>query len=114
MERIQQRIRGRQYARECLEIYDQELTEPHVRESFVDEILSRLCPKQPEPEVLRTPIARLGQLQMVFGAHKGKPFDDIPLEYLDWLCRTQEDFYKSLREYLRHPDLQSRRGHEGA
>lgn len=35
-----------------------------------------------------------------FGAHCGKPTGVVPLDYLDWLCRTQEDFYRDLRRYL--------------
>lgn len=35
-----------------------------------------------------------------FGAHCGKKTGDVPIEYLDWLCRTQEDFYRDLRRYL--------------
>lgn len=55
------------------------------------------------------PIARLGATEMPFGAHAGKSFDETPVEYLDWLCRSQEGFYKSLRAYLKHPELESRR-----
>jgi hypothetical protein len=61
-------------------------------------------PKSPPP------IARLGAMQIPFGQHAGKCFDDIPLDYLDWLCRSQEDFYRDLRAYLKHPELESRRG----
>lgn len=55
------------------------------------------------------PIARLGSMEVPFGVHKGRPFDDVPLTYLDWLCREQESFYKGLRAYLKHPELKSRR-----
>jgi uncharacterized protein (DUF3820 family) len=55
------------------------------------------------------PIARLGSTEIPFGVHKGKTFDDAPLTYLDWLCREQENFYKGLRAYLKHPELKSRR-----
>lgn len=74
------------------------------------ETLRALLPKRrvPEPEK-PIPIARLGAMQMNFGIHQGKTFDEIPLEYLDWLCRSQEDMCKNLRAYLTHPDLKSRR-----
>lgn len=55
------------------------------------------------------PVARLGATEIPFGRFAGKTFDDADLEYLDWLCRSQEDFYKGLRAYLRHPDLFSHR-----
>jgi hypothetical protein len=55
------------------------------------------------------PIARLATTEVPFGVHKGKSFDDVPLTYLDWLCREQEGFYRSLRAYLKHPELKSRR-----
>lgn len=67
-------------------------------------------PIEDEADVKPEPIARLGATEMPFGLHAGKTFDDVPLQYLDWLCRSQEGFYKSLRAYLRHPELESRRG----
>ena len=63
-------------------------------------------------DVKPEPIARLGAIEMPFGAYAGKSFDETPIEYLDWLCRSDESFYKSLRAYLKHPDLESRRGSE--
>lgn len=61
-------------------------------------------PKKPEP------IARLGATEMPFGTHAGLTFDETPLDYLDWLCGSQEHFYAKLRAYLTHPELESRRG----
>jgi len=60
-------------------------------------------------DVKPEPIARLGKTIMPFGQYKDNSFDDIPLEYLDWLCRSQEDFYRNLRAYLKHPDVEARR-----
>ena len=110
-ERLTQRIAGRKAAEECFELLQGDTEHQHYWEAFVDEILtlSGVKASQQKEESPPTPIARLGQMQMVFGVHKGKPFDEIPLEYLDWLCGTQEDFYKTLRDYLKHPELESRR-----
>lgn len=113
-ERLTQRIAGRKAATECFGLLEGDTEHHHYWESFVDEI-ETLCGiraakiEKEAKESKPTPIARLGQMQMVFGAHKGKSFDEIPIDYLDWLCRNQEDFYKCLREYLRHPELESRR-----
>jgi uncharacterized protein (DUF3820 family) len=41
---------------------------------------------------------------MKFGKHAGETFGDIPDDYLDWLCREQETFLRSLQEYLKHPE----------
>jgi hypothetical protein len=80
-------------------------------EAFLEK-LAELLPKrrvsEPEPEK-PIPIARLGGKVMVFGQHNGKCFDDIPLDYLDWVCAKSEDFVKEVRAYLTHPDLESRR-----
>lgn len=87
---------------------------------FADGFLSQMRQLLPqrkadaiEPEKPQ-PIARLGAIEMPFGAHAGKTLDDVPLEYLDWLCRSQEEFYKNLRAYLKHPELESRRRGIGA
>lgn len=81
---------------------------------FMDGLLDRLDRDFGRREVEASeaqpiPIARLGATIMPFGQHKDASFDDIPLEYLDWLCRSQEDFYRDLRAYLKHPELEARR-----
>lgn len=112
LKRIEARVAGRNAAKEILPLLS--WPDGHgadFAQSFCDtmrELLPRRHTKEDSPPA-PIPIARLGQLQMVFGVHKGKHFDDIPLEYLDWLCCQQEDFYKSLRAYLKHPELESRR-----
>lgn len=55
------------------------------------------------------PIARLGATRIEYGEFIGQCYDDIPLERLDWYCRKAEENAKSLRAYLKHPDLESRR-----
>lgn len=116
-ERIQKRIKGRQAAKDCwsISIADPTSDAPPSREwceGFCDEIRKLTGVEGREQSINAAdcgPIARLGNIPMPFGQHEGKPFDETPLEYLDWLCRSQEDFYKSLRAYLKHPDLESRR-----
>lgn len=73
------------------------------------ELLPHRRVAEPEPEKPE-PIARLGSYVIQFGRYAGHAFDDTPLDYLDWLCREQEGFYKRLRAYLTHPELESRRG----
>lgn len=78
------------------------------------EKLTELLPKQPPKEIKsnkKIPISRLGTTIIEFGKHKGKTFDDIPLDYLNWLFTQYEYFIKHLNQYLNHPDLeQYRRG----
>lgn len=94
-----------------------QLLESHEIEDadFMDGFLSRLnrdfgCCEIETAGVKPEPIARLGATRIPFGSYDGMAFDEIPLEYLDWLCRSQEEFYKQLRAYLKHPELKSRRG----
>lgn len=110
-EKVLARVEGRMVAKDLWELVEDRSDDRGFMGSLIEELQRRagLLPPLPEEEK-HEPIARLGKLQMVFGAHKGKPFDEIPLDYLNWLCGQQEDFYKSLRAYLKHPHLQSHRG----
>lgn len=83
---------------------------------FMDGLLDRLQRdfgsrdvSKDDVEAAVTPIARLGATVMPFGRYEGQAFDAIPVDYLDWLCRSQEDFYRDLRAYLKHPELEARR-----
>jgi hypothetical protein len=111
--RIASRVRGREAATELLSLLDDEVrSDPEAMEVLVELLESftnRNQPKAPEPTEPTEPIARLGCTRIPFGQHNGKDFDGVPLDYLDWLCREQESFYKTLRSYLKHPDLESRR-----
>jgi hypothetical protein len=81
-------------------------------EAFLAEVQARLPQRreaQPEKPA-ETPIARLGATAMPFGTHNGETFDEVSLEYLGWLCGAQEDFFRQLRAYLKHPELEVRRG----
>lgn len=113
-ERIQERMAGRQSARDCWSLATADFDPPPIAfcEGFADEIRKLSGIEQKESGINSAdcgPIARLGAMEMPFGQHHGKSLDECPLDYLDWLCRSQEDFYKSLRAYLKHPDLESRR-----
>ena len=109
--RIASRVRGREVVAELLSLLDADVRDdPNAMEAIVESLeafTNRNNPKTPEPTV--EPIARLGAMLLPFGKHVGKRFDDVPLDYLDWLCREQEGFYKTLRAYLKHPELESRR-----
>lgn len=114
LKRLESRIAGRKAAVEAWEMYAPDICDFYFAESFIDELKLRTGIADREraaAELGDKPesISRLGETAMPFGAHSGKSFDDVPIEYLDWLCRSQEDFYKSLRAYLKHPDLESRR-----
>ena len=108
--RIAARVEGRKAAGELLELIGELKTDRDFMQAVIEKIVAEcdLAPK-PEPAPTPEPIARLGAMLVPFGQHVGKRFDDVPLDYLDWLCREQESFYKTLRAYLKHPELESRR-----
>jgi len=83
-------------------------------ESLLKE-LAKLLPRRtrdPEENAPLPPIARLGAEKIGFGSYEGTTLDEIPIDYLDWLCRWQEDFQNALKNYLKHPELESWRGCE--
>lgn len=82
---------------------------------FADGFLSemkKLLPQRKadivEPERLQ-PITRLGATVIEYGVYKGNSYDEIPIERLDWYLRMAEENAKSLRAYLKHPELEARR-----
>ncbi len=112
LKRLEDRIAGRKMGRDLFSlIKGGDAASRQYMESLIEELQrqNKLLHPAPPPPENHTPITRLGSTIMPFGIHAGKSFDDVPLEYLDWLCRSQEDFYKTLRSYLRHPELESRR-----
>lgn len=116
--RIQARIDGREAAVVTYGLLVDQNNKPwqdgtgaDYAEWFLKE-LANLLPKrqceEPKEEAME-PIARLGATVMPFGQYNGRTFDDTPVEYLDWLCASQEGFYYKLRAYLTHSEVQSRR-----
>ncbi len=108
--RIAARVEGRKAAGELLELIGDLKADRDFMQAVIETIVAEcdLAPKA-EPSPAPEPIARLGAMLVPFGQHVSKRFDDVPLDYLDWLCREQESFYKTLRAYLKHPELESRR-----
>lgn len=108
--RIASRVRGREAATELLSLLDVEVRDdPEAMEVLVELLEGFTNRNKAKPAEPTEPIARLGSTAIPFGQHSGKDFDSVPLDYLDWLCREQEGFYKTLRAYLKHPELESRR-----
>lgn len=108
--RIASRVRGREAVADLLSLLDAEVRDdPNAMEAIVEALECFTNRNKPAEPVAVEPIARLGAILVPFGQHLGKRFDDVPLDYLDWLCREQESFYKMLRAYLKHPELESRR-----
>ena len=111
--RIQARIDGREAARDLHAMLVDDNCKPWVdgtgadyAEALLKELASLLpsrTVREPEPEK-PLPLARLAAEVIDFGLHAGKTFDNVPLDYLDWLCRAQEEFLGRLRAYLKHPD----------
>ena len=118
--RLSSRVRGRQTARELCGLLKQiELSDRDFMAACLEQLLTEakldlaLIPaSQLQAAHVPEPLGRLATWQIPFGKYQGCSLDEIPLDYLDWLCRSQEDFYKGLRAYLQHPDLRSRRGAE--
>lgn len=111
-ESLKRRVEGSKYAVQLLSlIASRDLEDADYMDGLVERMIrdGSHKPIEEETDDKPEPIARLGATEMPFGLHAGKSFDEVPIEYLDWLCRSQEGFYKSLRSYLRHPDLESRR-----
>ena len=104
--RITARIAARKSAEDVLELLDwPDGTGADFADAFLERmrsLLPRRQEKDPPPKTV--PLARLAATTMPFGKHEGRRFDDIPDDYLDWLCRSQEEFLADLRAYLRHPD----------
>ncbi len=108
--RIASRIAGRRYARELLQLVTEEhRQDTDYMEAIVEEFEKFTRRGVAEPAEGLPPIARLGATMIPFGMHGGKSLDDVPLEYLDWLCREQEGLHGAVRAYLKHPELEGRR-----
>ena len=111
------RVKARELARETFALVKGDLESSDAWLAYMEafSFLASIVPcnlqevLHEEPKRKPTPIGRLGTVKLPFGQYTGKSFDDTPLEYLDWLCRSQEEFHRPLREYLKHPDLKSRR-----
>lgn len=114
--RIKARVHGRNVADEVFGMIGGDLS-MHVGHGadFADALIEGLQSLLPHRKSISVeapkeiPIARLGATEMPFGEYMGHNFDGTPLDYLDWLCRTQEKFYAGLRAYLKHPELNSHR-----
>lgn len=115
-QRIKAKVKARDDAREIAEMLSWEDGTGHeYAESFIKELRNRLPVREaakPKPPAKPTPIARLGATLLEFGKYADRDLDQTPVEYLDWLCRQQERLVGTLKEYLTHPELKSRRGHD--
>jgi exodeoxyribonuclease X len=50
-------------------------------------------------------------MRMPFGKHKGKPMEDIPVDYFEWCLRELEDLSPSLRDEMQNQiDLKAGKG----
>jgi hypothetical protein len=110
LDRVERRIAGRSVAGELLDLIGAQRDDAIFMEAVIGQLrLATIGPPAEPPPPTHEPIARLGATQMEFGQYMGQTLDEVPRDYLDWLCATQEDFYRVLRAYLKHPDLESRR-----
>lgn len=111
--RIVERIEGRSFADNVMVEYAIKKASLPFRESFCERMFDELVPKEPRPKPGDKPLGYLQEVVMPFGEYKGFAMSEVPLDYLEWLCRANEDFYKHLRAYLRHPDTRRQMDAEG-
>lgn len=99
---IRQRVAMGKEVREVFEVYSQ--WTPAHWERLRDELLVRhpiAAPVNQQP--MSDNEARNYETTQVleFGKYLGRAIRTVPLKYLRWLCREQEDFYGGLRRYLK-------------
>lgn len=112
--RLERRIRGREVASMFLDLLSEsERRDAELLQALVEEFEKEL-PEQPQPPAPATRPARslasLGAEQLTFGQYRGRELDSVPVSYLEWLLREQEDNVALLKSYLNHPDFLTRRG----
>lgn len=101
---LARRVAGSRLAQELLILIEPaQQADPQFMDGLVSrlerETGCRLAPAPPTPS-----LARLRAVLMPFGQYRGQPLAEVPRDYLDWLCRSQEEFYRDLRAFLTHPD----------
>lgn len=111
--RVAARKAGRAAAAELIGLLDPPVGHgADYAEALVEELRSRLprrrnhVPTEPAPP----PFAAVRNVRIPFGKYVGKRLDEAPLEYLDWLLRSQEGFHHALRAYLNHEAVERERG----
>ena len=85
--------------REAIELLGDDFDDEHWLRLRDELIAMHPLPKADTPAEID--LFRFGNEVMQFGKHRGDPIREVPLEYLDWLCREQENFYAKLRAYLK-------------
>lgn len=110
--RIKSLVDGRETAETVLGmLYPWQREDEHFMAAFVQEIIksSGLAVEARKPEIDKTPACfeRLRSTTIEFGKYAGLTYDEVPLNYLDWICGQQEDSLLLLRGYLMHPQLKN-------
>ena len=54
-------------------------------------------------------IREFGREKMRYGIHGGKPIDEVPLDYLEFLVNDSAEFLRKIRQYLNSPRIQAER-----
>lgn len=108
--RIKSRVRGRDLARELLDLLDPgDIDDKHFMASFVQEVIAHSGMQLEAKKKAREPgnFESLRTVVIEFGQYKGSLYDEVPLSYLHWLCGEREDDLLLLRGYLMHPQLKN-------
>jgi hypothetical protein len=119
---IEARVAGSKAAREIVESGLLVWEDGHgadFAERFL-EVLKELLPKTRASVLLEEaakadakpkPIARLGATVLEYGEFRGRTYDEVPKERLDWYLARAEENVASLKAYLKHPEFEGyRRG----
>lgn len=111
MSELERRIAGSKYGVELMSLISEEhLVDQIYMQGLVDRIERLAFLLKPSKTTAKLiPIARLGGMPIQFGQYANKTLDEIPLDYLDWLCNSSEVTAKTIKEYLNHPELEARR-----
>ncbi len=111
-ERVKSRIAGRKMAKDLLEFLNEsQLTDQHYMAGLIQEIArssGMLLEAKREPSKQSgdsLSFEQLRTMEIPFGQYHGQTLDEVPLNYLDWLCQEQEQFLSFLHPYLKHPVL---------
>lgn len=99
--RIDSRVRGRGVATDLASLIEFELQcDRHAMDALA-EYFEQFRIREDTRKIVELTMTQLAAERIPFGIHAGKRFDEIPVEYLDWLCGEQEGFYQKLRAYLK-------------
>ena len=100
--RINDRAIGREIARTMMELVKDVPPDSDIAMGFIDTVKDILLVEvqQKEQEKREETLEELSKVRVQFGQHKGQRLDEVPRDYLEWLCDQNVHFYDQARLYL--------------